>query len=118
MARKKNIDEEAAKVLKLAEQKGLTQNYFFKTTFERYQVQRAILAELEKGIREYGNFCKKEYVKGRENIVINPAISEYNRTATAANNTVSALINIVRNMAAEEPPKNSRLEMLKDETDG
>lgn len=50
-----------------------------------------ILSELEKAIKEHGSTVVKEYVKGRENLCVNPAITEYNKTATAANGTVSTL---------------------------
>ena len=58
-----------------------------------------ILEDLEGAIREYGATVTKEYVKGRENLVANPAITEYNKTATAANGTVSTLINIVKSIS-------------------
>ena len=38
----------------------------------------------------------KEYVKNRKNIVINPAVTEYNKTASAANQTVQTLLKIVQ----------------------
>ena len=57
------------------------------------------MADLEKAIEEHGATVTKEYVKGRENLVANPAITEYNKTATAANGTVSTLINIVKSIS-------------------
>lgn len=92
---KMTIQEQAAEVLKRAEERGVQTNFFFVTTFKRYQVQMKILADLEKAIEEHGMTVTKEYVKGRQNLVINPAITEYNKTATAANNTVSTLVKIV-----------------------
>ena len=50
---------------------------------------------------KYGATVTKEYVKGRQNLVANPAITEYNKTATAANGTVSTLINIVKSLSEE-----------------
>lgn len=58
-----------------------------------------ILSDLEKAIEEYGATVTKEYVKGRQNLVANPAITEYNKTATAANGTVSTLINIIKTLS-------------------
>lgn len=58
-----------------------------------------ILEHLEGAIKEYGATVTKEYVKGRENLVANPAITEYNKTATAANGTVSTLINILKSIS-------------------
>lgn len=70
-----------------------------------------IMGELEKAMQEDGPLVTKEYVKGRKNIVANPAITEYNKTATAANGTVATLINIVRALP-EEPNGKSKLELL------
>ena len=99
MAKKMTLQEQADRLLEQAEQKGVANNFFFRTTFKRYQVQMRILAELEEASGEYGTTVTKEYVKGRQNIVINPAITEYNKTTTAANNTVSTLTNIIKTLS-------------------
>ena len=101
MEKKLTIQEQVDRILEQAESKGVSQNFFFKTTFKRYQVQMKILADLEKAINEYGATVTKEYVKGRQNLVANPAITEYNKTATAANGTVSTLINIMKTLSDE-----------------
>lgn len=101
MEKKLTIQEQVDKILEQAESKGVSQNFFFKTTFKRYQVQMKILNDLEKAINEYGATVTKEYVKGRQNLVANPAITEYNKTATAANGTVSTLINIMKTLTDE-----------------
>ena len=104
MAKKNELtlQEQAQEVLQRASEKGVETNFFFKTTFKRYQVQMAILTDLEQKIAELGATVSKEYVKGRQNIYTNPAISEYNRTATAANQTVATLIKIVESFQTEE----------------
>lgn len=101
MEKKLTIQEQVDRILEQAEQKGVSSNFFFKTTFKRYQVQMKILSDLEKSIEEYGATVTKEYVKGRQNLVANPAITEYNKTATAANGTVSTLINIMKTLSDE-----------------
>lgn len=90
------LKEQERAILAQAEKRGVSSNFFFVTTFKRYQVQMRILSDLEKAIAEYGATVTKEYVKGRQNLVANPAISEYNKTATAANGTVATLINIIK----------------------
>lgn len=95
------LQEQANEILAQAKERGVSSNFFFTTTFKRYQVQMKILTDLEKAIEEYGATVTKEYVKGRANLSANPAISEYNKTATAANGTVATLINIVRSMSDE-----------------
>lgn len=96
---KLSLQEQANKILEQAQERGVSSNFFFTTTLKRYQVQMSALAALEKAIGEYGTIVTKEYVKGRQNVVVNPAITEYNKTATAANGTVSTLINIVKSFA-------------------
>lgn len=102
MAKEKlSLQEQANKILEQAQEKGVQSNFFFVTTFKRYQVQMATLAKLEEAIKAYGPTVEKEYVKGRQNIVVNPAITEYNKTSTAANGTVSTLINIIKTLSNE-----------------
>lgn len=109
------LQEQAEEILARAEEKGVQSNFFFRTTFKRYQVQMKILADLEKAIGEYGATVTKEYVKGRQNLVANPAITEYNKTSTAANGTVGTLINIIKTLSEES--NGSRLQELIDSID-
>lgn len=95
------LQQQADEILKRAEERGVQTNFFFVTTFKRYQVQMKILADLERSINEDGATVVKEYVKGRKNIVTNPAIASYNATAQAANGTVKTLINIIDSFADE-----------------
>lgn len=112
---KLTLQEQAQKLLEQAEERGVSSNFFFVTTFKRYQVQMKILADLEAAIGEYGATVTKEYVKGRQNLVANPAISEYNKTSTAANGTVSTLINIIKTLSNEPDAIDALSEFLKDE---
>ena len=113
MARKRivknmSLQEQAEEILRRATEKGVSGNFFFVTTFKRYQVQMKILTELEKEIQRTGTTITKTYVKGRENICTNPAIAEYNKTSTAANSTVDTLVRIMEKLS-EEPVKESKL---------
>ena len=113
MARKRivrnmTLEEQAAEILRRATEKGVSQNFFFVTTFKRYQVQMKILTDLEHEIDRIGMTVKKTYVKGRENVCTNPAIAEYNKTSTAANSTVDTLVRIMEKLS-EEPVKESKL---------
>lgn len=112
MMAKKTLQEQAAQIIEQAEERGVSSNFFFVTTFKRYQVQMKILADLERAIAEHGATVTKEYVKGRQNLVANPAITEYNKTATAANGTVATLINIIRSLTDEERQGGRLQEML------
>lgn len=108
---KLTLQQQAKKILAQAEERGVSSNFFFATTFKRYQVQMQILNDLEEAIKEYGATVTKEYVKGRQNLVANPAIVEYNKTSTAANGTVSTLINIIKTLN-DEDAKGGKLQEL------
>ena len=90
-----SLNEQAQEILRIAEQYGVEQNFFFLTTFKRYQVQLQILNDLEKTIKQDGILVTKEYVKGRQNVYSQPAISDYNRTTDSANKTIITLMKII-----------------------
>ena len=102
ISKKRTLNEQAEEIIKIAEEAGVQTNFFFLTTFKRYQVQINILSELEKKIKEEGTLVTKEYVKGRGNLYCNPAVSEYNRTTDSANKTVSTLIKIIKGFKGED----------------
>ena len=98
MARKKlSLTEQAQEILRIAEESGVQSNYFFITTFKRYQMQLVILYELEQTLKDEGMLVSKEYVKGRKNLYSNPALKDYNTTTDSANRTVATLMKIIKN---------------------
>lgn len=99
---KNQLKAQAKEIVRLAEDSGVQSNYFFVTTFERYQMQLNILDELAKAIEEEGMLVSKEYVKGRKNLYTNPAVSDYNRTTDSANKTVATLMRIIKNLGNDE----------------
>ena len=99
---KMDLQKQANEILRIAEESGAQSNFFFVTTFKRYQVQLKILSELEKSLEEEGMTVTKEYVKGRKNLYSNPAISDYNRTTDSANKTVATLMRILKNYGVDE----------------
>lgn len=109
---KVDIQEQANEILRIAEKFGVEQNFLFLTTFKRYQVQLSILNELEKKIKEDGTLVTKEYVKGRGNVYTHPAIAEYNKTATASNQTVATLIKIIKTLRNEDDDGDGDDELL------
>lgn len=96
------LDEQAEEIIKIAEESGVQANYFFITTFDRYQTQLKILNGLKEAIEDEGMLVSKEYVKGRKNVYSNPAISDFNRTTDSANKTVSTLMRIIKNFGTDD----------------
>lgn len=103
--KKIDLNEQAREIIKIAEESGVQSNFFFLTTFKRYQVQLNILNNLEKNMKEEGMLVSKEYVKGRKNLYSNPAVAEYNKTTDIANKTVATLIKIIKSFNVEEAPE-------------
>lgn len=90
-----SLKDQAEEIKNMAEEKGLEDNFFFITTFDRYLVQIDILESLKEEINDEGTTVSKEYVKGRKNLYTNPAINAYNRTTDSANKTVTTLLKIL-----------------------
>ncbi len=116
-SKKTPLDEAAKQLLKMAREGGVEQNYFFTTTYERYEVQLGLLRQLRAEIDGADLLITKEYVKNRPNLVANPAINEYNRTATAANQTASTLLKIITTFAGGRVMNTGRNESEGDDCD-
>ncbi len=110
---KKDLNEQAKEIIKIAEESGVQSNFFFLTTFKRYQVQLNILAELEKNMKEDGMLVTKEYVKGRKNLYSSPAVAEYNKTTDSANKTVATLMRIIKSFNVVEETDDNEDPLLK-----
>lgn len=106
---KLDLNQQAKEILDIAEKHGVEQNFFFITTFKRYQVQINILNDLEKTINSDGTLVTKEYVKGRKNLYTHPAITEYNKTSTAANQTVQTLVKIITTLRQSDDKEEDEL---------
>ena len=112
MAKTKNLNEQAQEIMRIAEESGVQGNFFFITTFKRYQVQLNMLNELEKTMKQDGMLVTKEYVKGRKNVYSSPAVKDYNATTDSANRTVSTLMKIIRNWNVNDEDENSDIDPL------
>lgn len=98
----KSLNEQANEIMRIAEESGVQGNFFFITTFKRYQVQLNMLNKLEKAMKDDGMLVTKEYVKGRKNVYSSPAVKDYNTTTDSANRTVSTLMKIIRSWNVQE----------------
>jgi tRNA(Phe) wybutosine-synthesizing methylase Tyw3 len=99
----KSLNEQAEEILRIAETSGVQSNFLFITVFKRYQVQLNNLTKLEIALRQDTRpTVNKEYVKGRENVVIHPLIQQYDKTTDSANKTVATLLRIIRTFSVGE----------------
>jgi len=99
----KSLNEQAEEILRIAETSGVQSNFLFITVFKRYQVQLNNLTKLEIALKQDTRpTVNKEYVKGRENVVIHPLIQQYDKTTDSANKTVATLLRIIRTFSVGE----------------
>ena len=97
MARTKSekaLARQAAEILATAERMGVSDNFYFRTTFERYLTQLKMLDGLREAIERNGMTVTRTYVRGESNEYTNPAIDSYNKCCNAANATVKTLMSI------------------------
>lgn len=109
---KLSLNEQAQEIIRIAEESGVQSNFFFITTFKRYQVQLNMLNELEKKMKDDGMLVTKEYVKGRKNLYSSPAVKDYNATTDSANRTVATLMKIIKNYNVDDEEKEAEEDPL------
>ena len=90
-----DLNEQAKEILRRATEKGVEHSYLFVTTFKRYQEHISHLVALQEAIKKEGYMVTKDYVKGRCNLYVNPAVAAYNQTAGAADKTAQLLIKYI-----------------------
>lgn len=96
----KKLEEQEKNILLKAEENGLECDYLFTTAFARYKRQVRTLIALDKSIQDAidsgETLVTKEYVKGRGNVMIHPAIAQFDKTTDSANKTVATLLKIFK----------------------
>ncbi len=91
--KKINITEKIEEIIKAAEKTGSDTSVYYISTLNRYNTQLQIMERLKQAMATSGSVITKDGIARA-----NPLIAEYNRTATAANQTVQTLIKIVQAM--------------------
>jgi len=99
----KDFDKLREGLLREAHKKGLTNDYKFMSTLERYDTQVQTLKKLAEVMSDEETIVSKEYVKGRPNFYVHPAIKEYNNTSNSANRTMDTLLKILDSVPEAEP---------------
>lgn len=80
-----SLADAAKELLRLAQEGGVEQNYFFTTTYERYETQQMILKALEIALKQ--DLEPDEYRR---------VALAYNKSATSANQTAQTCIRIIK----------------------
>lgn len=109
VAKKKDkLQEQAEQILKYAIEMGTEDNYFFVTTFQRYQDLQKHYYELEENIQEKGVVVTKEYVRDRKNDYVNPALSAQVSLTHAMKEIITTLRQIINDFKKEPKKETSK----------
>lgn len=102
LEQEKRLEMLAEKFKGIAESLSEEHRYIFESTLETYFQLIKNFKVLKEALDADGCLVTKEYVKGRQNVCIHPAMSEMNKTVNILNNTAKTLITIVKDLGAEK----------------
>lgn len=97
----KRLEMLAEKFKGIAESLSEEHRYIFESTLETYFQLIKNFKVLKEALEADGCLITKEYVKGRQNICIHPAMSEMNKTVNMLNSTAKTLIAIIKDLGSE-----------------
>lgn len=97
----KRLDMLAEKFKETAESLGEEHRYIFESTLETYFQLIKNFKILKEALEADGCLITKEYVKGRQNVYVHPAMSEMNKTVNMLNSTAKTLIAIIKDLGSE-----------------
>ena len=102
LQQEKRLEMLAEKFKGIAESLIEEHRYIFESTLETYFQLIKNFKVLKEALDADGCLVTKEYVKGRQNVCIHPAMSEMNKTVNILNSTAKTLIAIVKDLGAEK----------------
>lgn len=90
-------------LINMAESYGIANNPLFISAANQYMVQQKVIEEIKKSIQEADALAvTKEYVKGRENLYVNPLIRELPKHSDSANKTLAMMLDIIVKFGHEQ----------------
>lgn len=101
LEQEKRLDMLAEKFKETAESLSEEHRYIFESTLETYFQLIKNFKVLKEALEADGCLITKEYVKGRQNVYVHPAMSEMNKTVNMLNSTAKTLIAIIKDLGSE-----------------
>lgn len=95
------LKERASKILAKAREKGDEQALLFETIFQQYLEALDHRQKLRKALVDDGVTVTKEYVKGRQNIYVHPALAAYAQQGKLLLDTAKTLMTLIREKIAD-----------------
>jgi hypothetical protein len=95
--KEKYFDKEA--ILEMAEQYGVSDNALFLQTLKNYETIQRSIEGIDQIVSQNDDLTiSKEYVKGRENLYLHPAIKELPKQIDASNKTLDKMLDIIEKL--------------------
>lgn len=83
-------------LIEMAEEYNVADNTLFLAAANQYTVQQSVIETIKKQLDDDGSATTtKEYVKGRENVYVNPLIKELPKHSDSANKTLATMLDII-----------------------
>ena len=99
-----------AEIMAMAEKHKVSDNPLFLQTLKNYQTIQLSIGTVDKLLRENPEVTiSKEYVKGRENLYMHPAVKELPKQIEASNKTIATLLSIIEKMGTIEDYEHSEI---------
>jgi len=98
----RTLKQRANKILERAREKGDEQALLFETIFQQYLETLDHRQKLRQSLVEDGVTVTKEYVKGRQNIYVHPALAAYATQGKLLLETAKTLMTLIREKIADE----------------
>lgn len=104
MGRKTKTIKELTAMAKLYQ---IQDNALLQKAIEQYSFQLEVIEKIKKQLKEKESLLTtKEYVKGRENISVNPLVKELPKHSDSANKTAALILSMIESLGKE--PKQKR----------
>ena len=87
----------------LAESYGVADNPLFIQTLKNYETIQKSIEGIDLIINSDDMTISKEYVKGRENLYLHPAIKELPKQIDASNKTLDKMLDIIKELGTAKP---------------
>ena len=90
-------------ILAMAEQYGVADNALFLQTLKNYETIQRSIEGIDQIVNQNDDLTiSKEYVKGRENLYLHPAIKELPKQIDASNKTLDKMLDIIEKLGVKQ----------------
>ena len=102
MARKAKTYSNISEIREIAVNYGVDKNPMFESTLRNYETVQKAIEIIHKTVEQEDLTITKEYVKGRENTYLHPAVKELPRQVDIANKTMDTMLKIISQFGVQK----------------